>query len=148
MFPGKDWEHGLRGVTASLRYLQTKVMTAVKALSLLALVIIIVQSWGLAFLYILGARATSLCLLVPKWVRAGPLPGVKATAKIGSKKAVLFSSTRYHCYSVCTDTSHLLASSLFKFSVSFSSCLCSSLPFLILVLQLSFYSAGSFLLHP
>lgn len=41
-------------------------MTAVEALSLLALVIIIVQSWGLAFLYILGACATSLCLLVPQ----------------------------------------------------------------------------------
>lgn len=58
MFPGNIWEHGLRGITTSLHYLETKMMCALQApFFLLAVVRINVQSRGLAFLYILGANA-------------------------------------------------------------------------------------------
>lgn len=69
------FECGLRGITASPCYLQTKMMSALKAPFLLPLVKMNVLSWGLSFLYtmwaIVNCPPNSWC---PEWIRAWIYP--------------------------------------------------------------------------
>lgn len=65
------FECGLRGITTSPCYLQTKMMRALKVPFLLPLAGMNALSWGLSFLYSTGAIVNSWC---PRWIRAWIYP--------------------------------------------------------------------------